>query len=196
MDYIHKIEKYKAMKECCYCDFGVWRCRKGHCCSGYKRTVKSKWQSQHRKRNNILKEISKQMEDYMRKNILVLFKKLSDCKDSLLFDSGEQIATYGTKDTYVSLEVYGEVKVIYKNQVYHSACEMPPELLEIFKSGDYGDDSNVEVLDNNWFDYVYVKNGQPQSNDYVCESDISSMLESELETEMAEYLRYFEEELS
>lgn len=62
--YLHKLEKYKAMKECCYCDFSTCHCRKGHPCSGYKKTVKSNWDSKHRIKNRIKKEIETQIKEY------------------------------------------------------------------------------------------------------------------------------------
>ena len=128
----------------------------------------------------------------MTKCELRIFEDLGMCRDSMLFDSGTQIATYGTDDDYVSLEVCGEVRVFHKNSRYGSASEMPNELLAIL-AGDYWENNEVEVVDNNWFDYVHILEGKVQHNDLVCKTDLSKLSPNDLKQEMEEVLNWFHE---
>lgn len=120
-----------------------------------------------------------------------IYHELSKCKDSMLFDSHESIATYGTDDNYISLDVYGEVNVYYKDELYYRASEMPDELLEHFRNGTADCNEEIYIQNNNWFAYVHVVNNITDYNDFLCESAISKMTELELLAEMQEVWDYF-----
>lgn len=123
-----------------------------------------------------------------------VYMNLKDCTDSMLFDNGERIAIYGTDDNYVALDVYGDVRVEYGEDIYCRASEFPPKLIRLFKEGKANSEHGVYVGYNNWFDYVHVLNGCIMSDDVVCESDISKMTKAELKEEMKEMYEYFNQE--
>ena len=116
---------------------------------------------------------------------------LRDCVDSLLFNKGTQIAIYVTKDNYVSLEVYGDVALEYKDEIYHSVDEMPKELISMIKAGKVWDCEEVCIKSNNWFEYVHVLNNVVQPDDYVCEEDISKMTADELKVTLQTVWTYY-----
>lgn len=120
-----------------------------------------------------------------------LYHKLSECTDSMLFDCYERIATFGTDDNYVALDVYWDVSVLYEDESYNRASEMPEELLDRFRTGTAYNDDKLEIRMNNWFAYVHVLNGNIDPDDIVCESDISVLSESELQEDMKEVWEYF-----
>ena len=120
-----------------------------------------------------------------------LYHNLSECTDSMLFDCCERIATYGTDDNYVALDVYGDVSVLYEDDSYNRASEMPEELLERFRTGTAYNYDKLEIKMNNWFAYVHVINGNIDPDDIVCETDISVLSESELQEDMKEVWEYF-----
>ena len=124
-------------------------------------------------------------------NTFEIYKDLSECQDSMLFDSYERIAKYGNDSNYVALDVYGDVKVFYKDEMYKRASEMPQELLDKFKNTNYMNDSDIYIGNNNWFDYIYVLNGVIQPNDIVCENDLSVMSAQQLKEDMEELWHYF-----
>lgn len=124
-------------------------------------------------------------------NTFEIYKDLSECQDSMLFDSYERIAKYGKDSNYVALDVYGDVRVFYKDEMYRRASEMPKELLGKFRNGNYMNDSDIEVCNNNWFDYVHVLNNVIQPNDIVCEDDLTSMSAQQLKEDMEELWHYF-----
>ena len=124
-------------------------------------------------------------------NTFEIYKDLSECQDSMLFDSYERIATYGNDGNYVALQVSGYVNVYYKDDRYHLASEMPKELLDEFKNGTYMNNPDIEVCNNNWFDYIHVLDNVIQPNDIVCENDLPSMSAQQLKEDMEELWKYF-----
>lgn len=129
-------------------------------------------------------------------NKFELFEDLRECYDSMLFDSGTQIATYGTPDNYVSLEVMGDVKVDYNGNRYRYATEMPEELLEKFKV-DYWNDEDIEIIDNNWFEYIHVLNGIRiiQEESVTFDDALYQYTEEDLEEALREVYEWFNEEM-
>ena len=119
-------------------------------------------------------------------NTFEIYKDLSECQDSMLFDSYERIAKYGNESNYVALDVYGDVRVFYKDEMYRRASEMPQELLDEFKNGTYMNNPDIEVCNNNWFDYIHVLDNVIQPNDIVCEDDLPSMSAQQLKEDMEE----------
>lgn len=120
-----------------------------------------------------------------------VYKPLKECIDSMLFDRGVRIATYGTDDNYVAIDVSGDVYVEYNGDCYHSASEMPSELIKLFKTGKAYETNEVYIGYYNWFDYVHVLNGCIMPDDTVCESDISKMTKEDLKAEMQDMYNYF-----
>ncbi len=111
---------------------------------------------------------------------------LTNYSDSMLFDSGESIAT-GTfecdgETLDIDLEVAGDVRVEFKGETYRKPSEFPDELRDRIRanpnnwditapSGEDNDEpeSDVYVCNNNWFEYVFNDDGE------VFEDDLSKV---------------------
>jgi len=142
-------------------------------------------------------------------------KDLQPYVDSMLFDSGEQIAymSYESGEWLinVSLEVCGEVRVEYKGESYRYPSEFPDELREKIKndmwwelyapSGE-GNDETEQLLyvdNNNWFEYIYDIIKAPADrfkyrDGYVCEWDISTGTEEDIKADMLEVIEWLKGE--
>ena len=77
--------------------------------------------------------------------------------NSLLIDSGEEVASLQVGKFYLSLTCYGEVRVNYKEETYRSASEYPTLITE-YLLGNIDNKALLEELendfwveDNNWF---------------------------------------------
>lgn len=110
---------------------------------------------------------------------------LSKYTDSMLFDSGEVIASgsfaFMGNRLDIDLVIAGDVAVTYKEDVYHSPSEFPDELKELIRSDRWWDtNDNVYVGLNNWFEYVYEGDGD------VLEDDLSKMTKEDVKSDMLE----------
>lgn len=84
----------------------------------------------------------------------------SDMEDSMCYDSGTQICSYGTDNEYIQIVVRGYVKVFYKDDVYRHFTDMPEELQKLFLTRNYKKlDMVADIGENNWHEYEYIKNG-------------------------------------
>lgn len=77
--------------------------------------------------------------------------------NSLLIDSGKEVASLQVGNIYLSLMCYGEVSVNYKEETFKSASDYPQMIVDYFL-GKIEDkklldklDSELWVGDNNWF---------------------------------------------
>lgn len=122
-----------------------------------------------------------------------VFEDLSKFKDSMLFDSGTIIATieceYNEHIVQMDLKVCGYVKVYYKGDCYRYPSEFPQELKEIIKENPNGwnyVDDNIEVCENNWFEYIFTESfeGHSYSDGIMFEDDLSKYSEEELKEDM------------
>ena len=85
---------------------------------------------------------------------------LTDINDSMELNSNQEIASYEKDGFVVTLEVRGAVRVVYKNNVYKDASQMPEELIRIFHDGKVLDNEDLYVDDNNWFEtFFWERNG-------------------------------------
>lgn len=120
---------------------------------------------------------------------------LSKYVDSMLFESGTNIAkgtfAKGTENLEVYLDVRGEVSVTYKDEVYFSPEEFPDELKDLIKEhpNQWFDDDDIYVGMNNWFEYIFDNDGE------VFEEDLSETTPEKILDDMI-YLanEYFEKE--
>lgn len=124
---------------------------------------------------------------------------LSECKESLLFDN-ETIAILDVDKYRVTIEVYGDKRIIFKNQVYKSAYNYPDELKEIIKRGNYFNNNDIEIIDNNWFEIdVYEKdttdNMYELTHDEVLDIDIHTLTPETLKQYMINHLEYYIEDI-
>jgi len=90
---------------------------------------------------------------------LQIFVPLTELKDSMLLDSGQEVATLKYRGYDISIRVCGEVRVDYKDDRYACASEMPDELLAKFRDASAYDDPDVNIIDNNWFEVFIDKDG-------------------------------------
>lgn len=129
---------------------------------------------------------------------------LSQYIDSMLFDSGECIATMeceldnGDLCT-ISLEVRGEVKVYFDGELYKYPSDFPPVLKELIETnpGCWDEEDYVYVDENNWFEYMFtIKDNTYQYTDGImCEWDISKGTPEDIKKEMIEICEWIMKEL-
>lgn len=93
---------------------------------------------------------------------------LEDIHDSMQLDSGQVIAELENDLLSITLEVRGQVRVLWNpdpdgephdGSVFKCASQFPEELMKIFAEGRAGDMKNIFVDDNNWFE-VFVEDKQ------------------------------------
>lgn len=130
---------------------------------------------------------------------------LSQYTDSMLFDSGTEIASgkfgYNGKILDIYLDVSGEVAVTYKGETYHTPSEFPEELIEKIKEhpnwwegyapsgeGNDNEEGDVYVYLNNWFEYIYGE--EVLYDGTVYENDLSKATKEEI----LEDMRYIAEQ--
>ena len=81
----------------------------------------------------------------------------SSLHDSMQMDSGITLAELKVNSVEVSLRVCGDVRVVYKDDVYRGAKDMPEELLDKFASGTAYNDPDIVIDMNNWFEtFIYI----------------------------------------
>ena len=136
---------------------------------------------------------------------------LSKYTDSMLFDSGENIAhaefVSGEKTLTLDLDICGEVRVTYKGETYCRPSEFPDELKELIKknpnrwdtvapSGEGNDeeDSDIYVEFNNWFEVIYEFDDESFFMDGdVFEEDLSKFTPETLKNLLTEWAQgYYE----
>lgn len=115
---------------------------------------------------------------------------LSKYTDSLLFCSGDVVATMTVEDDRgyslsMELIVTGDVNVEFEGEIYTSPDDFPPELKQAIKEGRYDD---IQINNNNWFELVYSltdsKGEEVAYDGDVWESDLSTMTIEEVKNEM------------
>lgn len=130
--------------------------------------------------------------------------ELSQYTDSMLFDSGEQIAAMECEDgnTHINiwLEVRGEVRVDFDGVTYRRPSEFPDVLKELIKTNPgYWDCEDYVYVDmNNWFEYIYEIDNERWNNymdGVLCEWDISKGNSEDIKKEMLEICEWLVENL-
>lgn len=92
---------------------------------------------------------------------------LTDVADSLLIESGTVIAELQLVNescSRCSIETKGEIRILWKDEIYTTPFSYPDDLIESIKSGDVYTDSNCYVDLNNWFEIFYEVNGKEDSD--------------------------------
>lgn len=80
--------------------------------------------------------------------------------DSMAYDSGEIICSYGNDNEYIQIAIRGDVRVIYKDHVYKYFTNMPEELQQLFIKGNYQKIEQIAyIAENNWPEWEYYKDG-------------------------------------
>ena len=116
---------------------------------------------------------------------------LTELKDSMLLDSGQEVINLKYKGYEVSVRVCGEVRVQFKGGSYAASSQMPEELLQKFRDGtaydgtlDEDGEPVVNIINNNWFETFLYKDGK-----WTGWSTLPSDFENETEEEIASGLK-------
>lgn len=92
---------------------------------------------------------------------------LTDVADSLLIESGTVIAELQSVNenySHCSIEVKGEIRILWNDEIYESPFSYPDDLIEAIKSGHIYTDSDCYIDLNNWFEIFYEIEGHEDSD--------------------------------
>lgn len=93
-----------------------------------------------------------------------IYIPLAECKDSLLYDSGEVIAQLtSTVGIDVKVAVAGELRILYKDNIYRYIQNYPPELAAAISSGEIYqlvERGQAEIQNSNWFEILVSYHNQ------------------------------------
>ena len=124
-------------------------------------------------------------------NNLELAVPLAECKDSLLFNHGDIIASLSSSNgILVQIGVVGDVRILYKDNVYRYPDSYPDEITKALKDGTFGQmeyDGIVETINNNWFEVFVSKNNEPVNSD-VWEMALDTISEDKLKESLIDYI--------
>lgn len=113
---------------------------------------------------------------------------LEECVNSLLFESGDDIATLKSDNgVCVCIDVTGETKISYNGDVYRYARNFPAELTEAIKDGSIEQMQDVEILNNNWFEVTVMKNGNVIDSE-IWETPLDTLSVDELQLLLQQYV--------
>jgi hypothetical protein len=122
--------------------------------------------------------------------------------DSMLFDSDHVIATMVCEDNgckiTVDLMTRGDVDIYYKGNRYRRACEFPKSLKKLIETdSEWFNNEDVEIVDNNWFEYIYdvVGDGVSYSDGIMFEDDLSTYTVEQLKEDMMQIYNYVAREV-
>lgn len=112
--------------------------------------------------------------------IYTQYEDMKPIKDSMQFDSDTEICEYtpADKKIKITIEVRGEVRIIYNDEVYTKPSDFPQEVKEIIQNGDLWNTDEIYVGNNNWFElFFWDEEGNFLDSDVV---DIEGMSPEEL----------------
>ena len=96
---------------------------------------------------------------------------LSDVNDSMELDSEQVIAELVEGDVKITLEVRGDVRVIFDGLLYRYPSEFPDELAEmVHNDPDWYNNSRVDVGNNNWFE-LFIQNKDTQEEAVLVDAE-------------------------
>lgn len=103
--------------------------------------------------------------------------------DALLLSSGTEIfSAILDKKWHVFLRVCGDVRILWKDEIYKDVTQFPDELKEFIRTKNIFVDSIPEdsaVLNNNWYElFIYDDENNCVKSD-VCDIDIQELTEEE-----------------
>ena len=75
---------------------------------------------------------------------------INDINDSMEVESGTTFARLEKGKYVVTLEVKGDVRVLYKDEIYKTPCRFPEELAKMFHDGTAWGNPKIEIAYNNW----------------------------------------------
>ena len=122
-----------------------------------------------------------------------LMYDVSDIKDSMQIDSGTLIASLKTPKGEMTIEVQGEVRVIFNDEIYKYPSNFPQELENLI-SNDRNWESNDKVVvgERNWSEIFYKIKDEKEQESFVI--DIEGKSSKEIQRLMLEYLKWYEDQ--
>lgn len=112
--------------------------------------------------------------------------------DSLLLDSGTNVAEGKTKDGYeFVIQTQGHVRVLWKGEIFKHATDFPDDLTEALKNHTFYDLGypDTEVQENNWYELlIYDPNGKLLFSDLV-DIDLSTIKVHEIKDLVLETIK-------
>lgn len=104
--------------------------------------------------------------------------------DSLLLSSGTEIfSAVLDKKWHVFLRVCGDVRILWKDEIYKDVSQFPDELKEFIRTKNIFVDSLPEdssVINNNWYElFIYDDENNCVTSD-VCDIDIQELTEEDV----------------
>ncbi len=117
--------------------------------------------------------------------------------DSLLLSREQKVieAKFDNGRWTVIVRVDGDVRILWKDQIYKDASQYPDELTEFIRSGKMNDQStwpeNIDVINNNWYEvFIYDRNGDILNSEY-CDIELPELTEDEAKAFATETLASF-----
>lgn len=108
---------------------------------------------------------------------------LSDINTSMELDSGQELARLYDGDLCATLEVVGDVRVIYKDEIYKTPSRFPEDLMKLFHDGKANSEHGVEIAFNNWFElYVWKVMKDDKGNEKLDFAGLSDVVDAERNT--------------
>lgn len=110
--------------------------------------------------------------------------------DSLLLESGIEVASGRTKDFSFSVVTQGHVRLVWKDEVYKYRGDFPDDLVEAIRNHTAENNPDYCVDENNWYELIIwdEKNGKDLLYSDLFDIDLSTITEDELkELVMEEY---------
>lgn len=117
--------------------------------------------------------------------------------DSLLLSRDQKVieAKFDNGLWTVIVRVIGDVRILWKDQIYKDASQYPDELTEFIRSGKMNDQStwpeNTDIINNNWYEvFIYDRNGDILNSGY-CDIELPKLTEDKAKAFAIETLASF-----
>lgn len=106
--------------------------------------------------------------------------------DSLLMESGIEIASATIGKNKYSIRVCGEVRILWKDEVYKYLDDFPDDLVEAIRNHTLDSNPDAEIGNNNWYEiFAYKKNGDWLYSD-VIDIDLADMSDDDFRSLFAD----------
>lgn len=105
---------------------------------------------------------------------------LSDINTSMELDSGQELARLYDGDLCATLEVRGDVRVLYEDELYKAPSQFPEKLMKLFHDGKADSYHGVEIAFNNWLEvFVWKVVKDDKGNEKLDFAGLSDVVDAE-----------------
>lgn len=105
---------------------------------------------------------------------------LSNINTSMELDSGQELARLYDDDLCATLEVRGDVRVLYEDELYKAPSQFPEELMKLFHDGKADSYHGVEIAFNNWLEvFVWKVVKDDKGNEKLDFAGLSDVVDAE-----------------